>query len=179
MPFKYPMQAEETRCFQSTHFSQVTVDIPRTAHFLKELVPIHIGAGEHFCILEHTTMTINVLQKQDCYHQCHRSGCEITSRKKSQHVQNTRSESLCDYVPTGKATPGISFKKTPQNQPMGNFLRPMVALAEESSGRRAQLGRRAAFLLLVSPVSLSFWKCSRTPADKGDFTPEAAVVSAD
>lgn len=160
------MQAEETQCFQSTHVSQATVDIPRTAHFLKELIPVHIGAGEHFCILEHTTMMINVLQKQGCYRLCHRSGCEITSRRKSQHVQNTRSGSLRDYGLTGKATASISFKKNPKNQPMGNFLRPMVALAEESSGRRAQLGRRAAFLLLVSPVSSSFWKCSRTPADQ-------------
>lgn len=68
------------------------------------------------------------------------TGLDVKSHqeKKSQRVQNTRSESLYDYVPTGKATTGISFKKTPQNQPMSNFLRPMVALAEESSGRRAR-----------------------------------------
>ena len=56
------MQAEETQCFQSTHFSQTTVDIARTAHFLKELVPIRVGAGERFCLPEHFAMMINMLQ---------------------------------------------------------------------------------------------------------------------
>lgn len=129
MPFQKPRQAD-VQCFQSTHASQGLL-ISQGSRSWGALLPsrVHSSGDEH-----HTNRAAAVCS----------TALDMKShqeKKKSQHVENTSPGSWCDYGWAGKATASISFEKT---QSMGNLSRPVVALAEASSARRAWLGRSAA-----------------------------------